>query len=396
MAGFASALRELRQPDDWNTQGCSQEWPKQKQLRDAPRIATCLDRSLRRAVPGVLQGRAPTRFSLADYPQLDSSGSSSSGSSCTRQPSKLGSCCKVQPPAASEQEVPHSHINCTGSARMQADVDRSMLWNKELTPKLGGSCTVPAPARQVVQHSLSGCTRSAVLQVDSDGALVRGIGPSAQLGDSCSVPAAIEHDFKHSHFSCPRSALVQAYADGSLLRSKAPPPQRAVSPLAFSSSLPHTWPVLTGSHMPNLGRCGGQPNKTDHMHCRSVSDGPSMPRLLLTPSSLMPVETVDRSTTRISAEDGSSTTEPCSSIGSDAFSEFLEGDPWEGCEELAAQGLAEWYRDFLGNKFGQQQVRAELPPSEEHKFKSIDQPAHLHPCSALHKKPPQRFLSAAW
>lgn len=324
------------------------------------------------------------------------------GSSCT-----VPASAKVQLLQASERQAQHSRINCIALAQMQANVDRYALWNNELNPKLGGSCAAPASAKvqlplaseREAQHSHINCTGAARIQAEVDDSVLWNKDLKPKLGGSCrftpGMPAGLEQDVHHSHVRCTRSALVQADADGSVLRSKAPTLQKAASTLTFSSSRPHTWPLLTGSHMPNLDRCDGQPNSTGQRECRSVSDGLSMPRLLLTPFSLMPVETVGL-TTRMSAEDGSSTTEPCSSIGSDEFSEFLEGDPWEGCEELAAQGLAEWYRDFVGKRFGQQQEDAELPLLEKQEFSSVDQPANLLPCSALQKNPVQRFRSAAW
>jgi len=377
MAGFASALRELKhQPEHWKTPGRPHERPQQRQLGETPGIVPCFDQSLRNAVPGVLQGRVPPRFSLVDCREPHSC-----SSSCSGQPLKMGNRHMVQPPPASKPLPQHCHSSGIEAAVLQADVDSSLFWNEEPTLRLGGSCTVPVPAKQVVEPNMVSGTRSALLQVDQDVTLIGNRGHSPHLGGSCSVPAPAEEDIQHSDISCTRSALLQADVDSSLCR-------RAPTPKA------NTWPLLTGSHMSNLGRCGGQLHKTDHVHCRSVSDGVSMPRLLLTPSSLNPVEAVDRFAARISAEDGSSTTEPGSSSG-DAFSEFLEGDPWEGCEELAAQGLAEWYRDFLGNRFGQQKAEAELPLSEEPKS-SVDQPAHLLPRSALQRKPPQRLVSAAW
>jgi hypothetical protein len=149
----------------------------------------------------------------------------------------------------------------------------------------------------------------------------------AQLGSSGSLPACGEQD------------LLQADVDEYLLQARSPLPQQAVGS-SFFSPHPHTWPLLTDSHAPKLGRCSGPASTSDDMVCRSASNG-RLSRVLLTAASLRPIE------------DGTSTAEPRSSTGSDAFSEFLEGDPWEGCEELVAQDLTEWYQDFLGNRKSQ-------------------------------------------
>eukprot|EP00419_Tripos_fusus_P046956 CAMPEP_0172814094 /NCGR_PEP_ID=MMETSP1075-20121228/11053_1 /TAXON_ID=2916 /ORGANISM="Ceratium fusus, Strain PA161109" /LENGTH=389 /DNA_ID=CAMNT_0013653877 /DNA_START=41 /DNA_END=1210 /DNA_ORIENTATION=+ len=370
-ADFASTLRELQhQPHHWNTEGCAQKQPKLRQMGDMPKIAPCLNRSPR----GVA-------FSWQQKQQQ-------------QQPPKHGSSCMARPSPVSEREAQHSHISCTGSALMEADVDRSSFCNKEPIPKLGGSCTVPTPARRVVQHTRLDRTRLALLQVDQDAGSVQHRGSSPQLGGSCSVPVPAKQDIKHDKVNRTRSALLQADADGSPLRWRTTLQQR-VGPQAFSASVPRTWPLLKGAHPPNFERCGGQPT-TNHMHGRSVSDGLSMPRLLLTPSSLMSVATTNGSAARILAEDSSSTMDPCSSIDSDAFSEFLEGDPWEKCKELAAEGLAEWYRDFISHRLGQQKEEAEVPLSQEQGFSSIDQPANVLPHSTPHKKLLQRMVSAAW
>jgi len=295
MAGFASTLRELQHVPD-----------------QVPRMAPYCDRNL---------GRIATSSSLVERQQL--------GSSCARQPPKLGDSCTVQPQPASEREVQHNHMSCTRSMLFGG----SLVPNEEPMPRLtqlSGSCRVPSCRQKGFQDNYAGCTRLAVLQAGTGCSAVRNKGLMPQLGSSGSVPACGEQD------------VLRTDVDEYPFHARLSTPQQAVGSSVFSSH-PQTWPLLADSQVSKLGRCTGPAGAGENMLCRSASDGLRRPRLLLTQSSLRPVE------------DGLSTTEPRSSTGSDAFSEFLEGDPWEGCEELASQGLAEWYTDFLVNRTSQQE-----------------------------------------
>jgi len=278
------------------------------------------------STPGIMEGQRVSCSSTVERQHLDSS--------CARQPPKLGNGCTVQSRPVSEREAQHNHISCT----------KSSLFGGSLV-STGG----PVPhrltqlAKQDFQDNHADCTRLALPHAATGRSSIHNQGLRPKLGSSCSLPACGETD------------VLRADIDVCPPHARSPHSQQAVGSSGFHPH-PQTWPLLTGSHVPKVGGCSGRASTGDNTFCRSMSSkGLSMPRLLLTPSSLRPMD-IDRSMTRIPSEDGTSTAEPRSSIGSEAFSEFLEGDPWEGCEELVAQDLTEWYQDFLSGRPGQQGV----------------------------------------